>query len=78
LNPLDYIFKLPLNPKFPRQLFMVTDGDATDSHVSVLNLVKNSSGLVRVFTLGIGTGSNRDLLLEMARKGHGEVVAMVI
>lgn len=55
---------------------MLTDGEATDPHEEILDLVKNSSGLVRVYTLGIGSGSDRKLLINMSKKGHGEVVSM--
>ena len=69
-TPLDYIFKLPKIVGKPRQVFVITDGEVSNS-MECVNLVSRNATNNRVFTLGIGSAADRHLVKGMARSGMG-------
>ena len=69
-TPLNYIFKLPKIVGKPRQVFVITDGEVSNS-MECVNLVSRNATNNRVFTLGIGSAADRHLIKGMARSGMG-------
>jgi len=70
LAPLKEILDKKSDPELPRQLFIFTDGQVTNTE-AVLHLVRRHSATTRVFTFGIGHGASRHLISGMARAGEG-------
>jgi len=70
LQPLQYIFQKPLLAGLARQVFVLTDGQVSNSSACI-ELVRKNSSTNRVFTLGIGSGADRHLVKGMARAGMG-------
>jgi Ca-activated chloride channel family protein len=70
LAPLEAILKAPPRPGLPRQLFVLTDGQVSNTE-AVLRLVRQHSVDTRVFTFGIGAGASAALVRGMARAGEG-------
>lgn len=54
----------------PRQLFVLTDGEVSNTE-AVIALVRKHSASTRVFTFGIGAGASHHLVKGMARAGEG-------
>jgi Ca-activated chloride channel family protein len=70
LAPLEAILQRPVRPELPRQLFILTDGQVTNTD-AVLKLVRKHSDTTRVFTFGIGAGASQHLVRGLARAGGG-------
>lgn len=71
LKPLETIFASPLLAGYTRQIFLLTDGEVTDSS-AVSSLVRNHARNTRVFTFGIGVGASLTLCQETALAGGGK------
>eukprot|EP01122_Echinamoeba_exundans_P011368 TRINITY_DN4497_c0_g2_i2.p1 TRINITY_DN4497_c0_g2~~TRINITY_DN4497_c0_g2_i2.p1 ORF type:complete len:779 (+),score=206.84 TRINITY_DN4497_c0_g2_i2:241-2577(+) len=71
LAPLRSIFQQPADPKYPRQLFLLTDGEVSDPS-SCIQACKSASDTTRVFCFGIGSGASKKLVEGMAKAGGGE------
>ncbi len=71
LPALEAIFKKEPRPGCPRQLFVLTDGEVSNTE-AVIALVRKHSASTRVFTFGIGAGASQHLVKGMARAGEGE------
>lgn len=70
LGPLKAILGAKPNPELPRQLFVLTDGQVSNTE-EVISLVRKHSHTTRVFTFGIGAGASHHLVKGMARAGGG-------
>ena len=69
-SPLQYILEKPLLAGLVRQVFVLTDGQVSNSSACI-DLVRKNSSTNRVFTLGIGSSADRHLVKGMARAGKG-------
>eukprot|EP00092_Neocalanus_flemingeri_P018239 GFUD01019739.1.p1 GENE.GFUD01019739.1~~GFUD01019739.1.p1 ORF type:complete len:927 (-),score=280.27 GFUD01019739.1:214-2994(-) len=69
-QPLQNIFQKPLMAGLARQVFVLTDGQVSNSSACI-ELVRKNSSNNRVFTLGIGSSADRHLVKGMARAGMG-------
>lgn len=69
-QPLDYLFKLQKIPGYTRQIFVLTDGQVTNTE-QVISLVQKNNTSSRVFALGIGNSVSHHLVEGMARAGKG-------
>eukprot|EP00090_Calanus_glacialis_P038770 TRINITY_DN6757_c0_g1_i1.p1 TRINITY_DN6757_c0_g1~~TRINITY_DN6757_c0_g1_i1.p1 ORF type:complete len:929 (+),score=240.22 TRINITY_DN6757_c0_g1_i1:18-2804(+) len=69
-QPLQHIFQMPLLAGLARQVFVLTDGQVSNS-TACIDLVRKNSSTNRVFTLGIGSSADRHLVKGMARAGMG-------
>merc|ERR1719341_1849342 len=69
-QPLQHIFQQPLMTGLARQVFVLTDGQVSNSSACI-ELVRKNSSNNRVFTLGIGSSADRHLVKGMARAGMG-------
>jgi len=67
---LESIYKNPVNPLFPRNIFLLTDG-AVSCENEVIELIKKNKGITRVHTFGIGNGVSRSLIKNAAKVGNG-------
>ena len=69
-SPLEDIFQQPLLVGKPRQVFVVTDGQVSNTRETIM-LVTKHANTNRVFSLGIGSSSDRHLVKGLARAGRG-------
>eukprot|EP00092_Neocalanus_flemingeri_P042314 GFUD01046186.1.p1 GENE.GFUD01046186.1~~GFUD01046186.1.p1 ORF type:complete len:828 (+),score=250.72 GFUD01046186.1:263-2746(+) len=69
-QPLQHIFQKPLMTGLAREVFVLTDGQVSNSSACI-ELVRKNSSNNRVFTLGIGSSADRHLVKGMARAGMG-------
>ncbi len=70
LAPLQKVLEAPVLPGRPRQVFVLTDGQVTNTD-AVVKLVRRHADTTRVFTFGIGAGASHHLVRGMARAGGG-------
>ncbi|KAF6736134.1 von Willebrand factor A domain-containing protein 5A [Oryzias melastigma] len=70
LEPLQHIYGQHCIPGQPRQLFVFTDGEVSNTK-NILDLVKENSGSHRCFSFGIGPGASSALVNGMAKEGGG-------
>jgi hypothetical protein len=70
LKPLKAVLESDTNPELPRQVFLLTDGQVSNTE-AVLSLVRKHSDTTRVFTFGIGAGASHHLVRGIARAGEG-------
>ena len=57
----------------PRQIFLLTDGEVSDTN-QIISLVAENSKLNRVHGIGIGQGASKALIKGCAEKGRGRSV----
>lgn len=70
-RPLSFVMSQPVEKKFPRQIFVLTDGAVSNAGL-VLDYVRDNIGLeTRIFTLGIGSGASEVLVQGIAHLGNG-------
>ena len=69
-DPLNSIYSQSVKPGFPRQIFILTDGEVRDKE-RCIDLVRGNVNTTRLFAFGIGNAVDRDLVHGMARAGEG-------
>lgn len=69
-QPLDAVFHQECDPKYPRVLFLITDGEVSNKD-GVIKLIKNNSRQNVVHALGIGSDVDKELIIKCARAGNG-------
>jgi hypothetical protein len=67
---LQSIFKAPTKPGYPRQVFLLTDGEVSNVQ-DCIRCVKVNSDNMRMFCFGIGSGASVPLVKGMSEAGHG-------
>eukprot|EP01137_Pigoraptor_chileana_P008384 Opistho-2@55134 len=70
LDPMQAILRRPQIKGYPRQVFVLTDGQISNTD-QVIGLVTKHSDTTRVFALGIGHSVSRHLVEGLARAGKG-------
>jgi hypothetical protein len=60
-RPLEHVFKLPLIPGYARQVFVLTDGQISNTQ-QLFELIQAHSTTSRVFSLGIGNSVSHHLV----------------
>src|SRR5690606_9825868 len=76
LPPLQRILGQPANPDYPRQIFVLTDGEVNNTP-QVIEYVSKNCGSTRVFTFGIGSEASPELVCGLAKAGRGEAEFIV-
>lgn len=70
LSPLESVLSAPPSAELARQLFILTDGQVSNTE-AVIARIRKHSDTTRVFTFGIGAGASHHLVRGMARAGEG-------
>lgn len=61
MKPLQEILKSPTVEGYPRQLFILTDGEVSNTQ-ECIDYVRKNSHTTRVFTFGIGNEASQELV----------------
>ncbi|CAI2375453.1 unnamed protein product [Moneuplotes crassus] len=69
-EPLDEIYDMPTDYKYPRSIFVLTDGQIFDTE-QVMKKVRSHNNFGRVHSFGIGGGASKYLVNELAKAGLG-------
>ena len=77
LSPLEFIFSQDPIPGYTRQVFLMTDGEVSNTE-ECIELVRRNAEKNRLFTLGIGPQASPHLLNGMARAGNGTAIFATI
>jgi len=72
-QPLKKIFDEKAPARYHRQVFVLTDGQVSNSP-QVVELVRKNANQVRLFSMGIGSSASRFLVKGIARAGKGSSV----
>ncbi|XP_078060285.1 von Willebrand factor A domain-containing protein 5A-like isoform X2 [Mustelus asterias] len=70
LNPLSAIYRTPCKPGHPRQLFVFTDGEVSNTKMVIAEVRRNSPSH-RCFSFGIGQGASTELIKGIAKAASG-------
>jgi hypothetical protein len=68
---LSDVYKTALIDGYPKQVFLLTDGEVSQTD-QVIDLVGNNSKYSRTHTIGFGGSASRPLILGCAKKGKGK------
>lgn len=66
LEPLEYILNTEKFKGLNRNIFLITDGCVYNSH-QMYKMIEENLGNSRIFTLGIGSGTDRNLIEKVAK-----------
>lgn len=69
-KPLEAIFKEEHIKGYLRQIFVLTDGEVTNTE-SVIELAKKYNSKARIFSIGLGSSASRHLVKGIARVTNG-------
>jgi hypothetical protein len=70
LSPLTHVLESRPASSLPRQLFVLTDGEVSNT-AAVLDLVAGHAATTRCFSFGVGHGPSHHLVRGIARAGRG-------
>jgi len=70
-NPLKVALDSTKIDHYPKNIFILTDGDVSNV-VSVLSLIAEFNDLCRIYTIGVGNGCSREIIVEGAKLGKGK------
>ncbi|KAL6040638.1 von Willebrand factor A domain-containing protein 5A [Balamuthia mandrillaris] len=70
LQPLELVLKSKTIDGYPRQLFILTDGEVSNTS-ECIEFVRKHADTTRVFTFGIGNEASQELVKGMAKAGEG-------
>ncbi|KAM9977353.1 hypothetical protein ACTFIR_011215 [Dictyostelium discoideum] len=75
LPPIRDILSTESDFEYPRQLFILTDGEVSERD-SLINYVATESNNTRIFTYGIGNSVDRELVIGLSKacKGYYEMI----
>jgi hypothetical protein len=71
LAPLVSLFKTKPKEGIPRQIFLLTDGEVTNTQ-ECIDVVRKNAHTTRIFTFGIGSDASKKLVMGMAEAGEGQ------
>ena len=70
-KPLLEALKSQKISQYPKNIFILTDGDVSNVS-SILSLINENNDLSRVYTIGVGNGCSREIIVEGAKLGKGK------
>ncbi|KAN0029623.1 hypothetical protein ACTA71_007755 [Dictyostelium dimigraforme] len=75
LPPIKDILKNESDPEYPRQVFLITDGEIS-SRDQLIDFVAKESNTTRMFTFGIGDSVDQELVIGLSKvcKGYFEFI----
>jgi uncharacterized protein YegL len=76
LPPLRSLFSTPPREGYPRQVFLLTDGQVSNTQ-QVIDLTKQNADSTRIFTFGLGSSVSRPLVEGIATAGGGQAEFVV-
>jgi hypothetical protein len=68
LKPLTEVLQQPPKEGYPRQLFILTDGEVNNTQ-ECIQFVRKHADTTRVFTFGVGNEASQDLVKGLAKSG---------
>jgi uncharacterized protein with von Willebrand factor type A (vWA) domain len=68
LKPLQEVLSRAPKEGYPRQLFILTDGEV-DNTKACVDFVRKHADTTRVFTFGVGNEASQDLVKGLAKAG---------
>ncbi|OMJ67694.1 hypothetical protein SteCoe_35071 [Stentor coeruleus] len=69
-SPLMFIFDKKTDFRYPRSIFLLTDGQVNDTN-DVVDIISENSLDSRVHSIGIGSDVDKDLIIFSAKAGRG-------
>eukprot|EP01133_Synstelium_polycarpum_P016972 gene16972-20196_t len=75
LPPIRHILSQTYDPQYPRQVFILTDGEISERD-QLIDYVAKEANTTRIFTFGIGSGVDRELVVGLSKacKGYYEFI----
>jgi uncharacterized protein YegL len=68
LKPLEEVLRAKTKEGYPRQLFILTDGEVDNTNACVA-FVRKHADTTRVFTFGVGNDASQELVKGLAKAG---------